>query len=183
MTIYMKGVLTAVFLCLPLASRAEVTEVLAGGFSISHTVNTSASVAESWAVMLNHIDEWWNPEHSWSGSADNLYINAEVGGCFCERLPQEEGGAGSGVEHLRIIYLNPKHEVRFDGALGPLQTMAVDGRMVWKIDATEAGSAITFTYKVHGALQGGFDGLAPAVDGVISQQLDRLAQRLETTDQ
>jgi len=163
----------ALFL-LPLACKAELLEISPGGFSVRHTVNTHASVADSWAVMTNHIDEWWNPEHSWSGSAENLYIEAKVGGCFCEHLQQ-----GGGVEHLRIIYLDPGREIRFDGALGPLQKLAVQGRMVWQIDAGETGSSITFLYRVHGSLEGGFEGLAPAVDGVIGEQLERLGKRLE----
>ncbi len=64
--------------------------------------------------------------------------------------------------------------IRFEGALGPLQGMATRGRMTWKIDATETGSTITFTYHVNGFTEGGFEGLAPAVDGVIGEQLSRL---------
>jgi hypothetical protein len=47
--------------------------------------------------------------------------------------------------------------------------------MIWKIEATETGSTIRFTYHVHGFMDGGFAGLAPAVDGVIAEQLTRLA--------
>jgi len=158
-----------------LIGRAEVLHTGTGGFSVSHTINAQATPADSWGMMTNHINQWWNPEHTWSGSSENLYIKPEMAGCLCERLPQN----GGGVEHLRIIYLNPGHEIRFDGALGPLQNMAVQGRMIWKIEATESGSSITFTYHVHGALEGGFEGLAPAVDGVIGEQLERLGQRLQ----
>jgi len=56
--------------------------------------------------------------------------------------------------------------------------MAVEGRMIWKIEATAEGSRISFTYHVHGFLQDGFAGLAPAVDGVIGEQLARLGERL-----
>jgi len=173
-----KGVVSALLLSLPVLCQAEVLEVLAGGFAVRHAIQTTASPAESWALMTGHIDEWWNPEHTWSGSAGNLYIRAEVGGCFCEHLPQSGADQIGGVEHLRIIYLQPGHEIRFDGTLGPLQTMAVQGRMIWKIDATETGSAITFIYRIHGSLEGGFDGIAPAVDGVIKEQLERLGQRI-----
>jgi hypothetical protein len=44
--------------------------------------------------------------------------------------------------------------------------------------ATAEGSRISFTYHVHGFLQDGFAGLAPAVDGVIGEQLTRLGERL-----
>jgi hypothetical protein len=85
---------------------------------------------------------------------------------------------GGGVEHLRIIYLAPGKQIRFDGALGPLQGMAVNGRMLWQIEEAESGSTITFTYHVTGIMEGGFEGLAPAVDGVIGEQLTRLGEFL-----
>ena len=100
-------------------------------------------------------------------------MEVERGGCFCERLPE-----GGNVEHLRIIYFAPGKEVRFDGALGPLQTMAVQGRMIWKIEALEKGSKVIFTYHVFGHPKGGLTGIAPAVDGVIGEQLTRLGERL-----
>ena len=166
-------------LSLPLACRAEVSNIAANGFTIRHTVATGATGDIAWKTMTRHVDEWWNPEHSWSGSAANMYIEPKVGGCFCERLPGE-GEERGGVEHLRIIYLDPGREIRFDGALGPLQAIAVQGRMIWRIDTdADTGSTIAFTYMVHGFLDGGFAGLAPAVDGVISEQLERLARRLQ----
>ena len=181
---------TLVFVVFPLLCQAEVKEVGDNGFTVSHTISTPASPAQSWQVMTGHIDTWWDPAHSWSGDSKNLYITAEAGGCFCERLPADGEGTAGGVEHLRIIYINPPHELRFDGSLGPLQSMSLHGRMIWTVKAAQAGSAagsapestqgstITFTYMVHGALQGGFAGLAPAVDGVIGLQLNHLAQKL-----
>ena len=157
--------------------QPAVAEVLSsgdGGFSISHTAEIAASPEVVWRTMTSHIDQWWNGAHSWSAYASNLTIEPELGSCFCERLPD-----GGKVEHLRIIYLSPGKEIRFDGALGPLQTMAVNGRMIWKIQPAEAGSKVSFTYHVHGYAEGGFEQLAPAVDGVIGEQLSRLAARHE----
>ena len=161
-----------VFFTIPAPGQAEVLSSSASGFAVSHTVSTAATPEQSWKAMVQGISQWWHPEHSWSGNAANLYIKPEAGGCFCERLPE------GGVEHLRIIYFNPMREIRFDGSLGPLQTMAVQGRMVWRVDAIETGSSITFTYQVHGFADGGLGGIAPAVDGVIKLQLERLAQTL-----
>ena len=92
----------------------------------------------------------------------------------CEKLPN-----GGEVEHLRIIHFNPGVELRFNGALGPLQSMAVNGRMIWSIAAAEGGHRVTFTYHVFGHPEGGLDGIAPAVDRVIGEQLAGLAARLE----
>ncbi|MDX1555778.1 MAG: SRPBCC domain-containing protein [Xanthomonadales bacterium] len=151
----------------PPALAAEVKAVSANGFTVQHSIATPASPDDAFQAMTR-IGQWWNPDHSWSGQAENLYMDARPGGCFCERLPD------GGVEHLRIVYLAPGKEIRFDGALGPLQSMAVNGRMIWTIATGDDSTSITFTYHVMGFMDGGFEGLAPAVDGVIAEQLDRL---------
>lgn len=163
----------ALMAMLTFSVRAEITQSGEYGFTVSHSIESAADPFVVYRTMTSHIDEWWNGDHSWSGDAANLYMKIERGGCFCERLP--ENGR---VEHLRIIYLAPGREIRFDGALGPLQTMAVDGRMIWKIDPMETGSKISFTYMVFGHPEGGLAGIAPAVDGVIGEQLTRLGERL-----
>ena len=153
--------------------RAELIGSGEHGFTTSHSIITKAQPLVVYRAMTNHIDQWWSADHSWSGDAGNLYMEVELGGCFCERLPN-----GGHVEHLRIIYFSPGKGLRFEGALGPLQTMAVQGRMVWKIEALEIGSKVSFTYHVFGHPQGGLAGIAPAVDGVIGEQLSRLGERL-----
>jgi uncharacterized protein YndB with AHSA1/START domain len=152
---------------------AEVAHGGADGFTVRHSVTTEAEPMVVYRTMTAHIDQWWNPEHSWTGKAANLHMEAERGGCFCERLP-----GGGFAEHLRIVYLAPGSEIRFDGALGPLQAMAAQGRMIWNIEDLETGSRVTFTYHVFGHPEGGLAGIAPAVDGVIAEQLQRLAERL-----
>jgi hypothetical protein len=154
-------------------ATAELTASDEDGFTVRHVIETGAEPFNVYRTMTAHVDQWWSGDHTWGGDAAKLYMKVERGGCFCERLP------GSGmVEHLRIIYFAPGSEIRFDGALGPLQTMAVHGRMIWKIEPLEKGSRVSFTYKVFGHPQEGLSGIAPAVDGVIGEQLARLAKRL-----
>ena len=163
-------------------AQAEVVQAGDSGFSVSQAVDTTASVDEAWAAMTQRVAEWWHPDHSWSGDAANFYIRAELGGCFCERLPGVAGKPEGGVEHLRIIYIKPGEIIRFDGTLGPFMDMPAQGRMSWSISqATEGatGSSITFTYRVHGYMEGGFAGLAPVVDGVIGLQIQRLQALLD----
>jgi hypothetical protein len=157
----------SLFLSLPSLCQAEVSGSSDAGFTVTQAVTTKASVKRAWQGMMGHIDQWWHPDHTWSGDAGNLYIKPRIGGCFCERLePRGE------VEHLRIIYINP-------GALGPLQSMAAQGRMIWKVDPAPSGSTITLTYMVSGWVEGGFTPIAPAVDGVLKQQMERLAGYLD----
>jgi len=188
----MSNKVIAGFICVGLlafsgAIRAELTSVGPGGFAVKHVFTSQQQPAAVYQALLN-ISQWWHPDHSWSGDAANLYIREELGGCFCERLPAASGNddapaspAGS-VEHLRIFHLNPNREIRLDGSLGPLSEMPVQGRMIWKIEAGESGSTVTFSYLVHGFLEGGFEGIAGAVDGVIGQQASRLEQLLKNPD-
>ena len=168
---------------LPVA-QAEVTEVSDSSFTVSHSVTTAASMQQAWNAMTQDIAKWWNGDHSWSGDAANFYVRAELGGCFCERLPGTDGQADGGVEHLRIIYIKPGEVIRFDGSLGPFMDMPAQGRMSWVITPAAdgaAGSTISFTYRVHGYIEGGFAGLAPVVDGVVGQQLQGLQALLGQT--
>lgn len=153
--------------------QAELSVVGAGGFTTTHQVETPVTADAAWAVMTDSVSEWWNGDHSWSGEAANLYVDTSPGGCFCERLAD-----GGWVQHLGLVYLAPGKELRFRGALGPLMTLGLTGTMTWAIEPAEAGSRITFTYVVSGFQPNGFDALAPAVDGVIAEQLTRLASRL-----
>lgn len=157
-------------------AQAEITHSSEYAFTVSHTIDVDATPFVVYRTLTSHIDEWWNGDHSWSGDAANFYMKIERGGCFCERLPDN-----GRVEHLRIIFLAPGKEIRFTGALGPLQTMPVDGRMIWKIEAAETGSKVSFIYHVFGHPEGGLTDIAPAVDGVIGEQIRRLDSRLAKT--
>jgi len=156
-------------------AMAEIPSVGQDGFSVSHAQDVTAPPYLAWKTLIGEVGHWWESAHTWSGDAANLYINAQAGGCFCERLP-----SGGWVEHLRIVYLQPGTEIRMRGALGPLMQMGLEGTMIWKVEAIDSGSRITFTYIVHGYSDSGFESLATAVDGVIGSQLAGLVARLES---
>lgn len=163
--------LAAALALLPATAPAEVTRSGPGGFTVRQVLDTAADAGAVYA-LFGHIGEWWNPDHSWSGKAENLHLDVDRR-CFCEKLPN-----GGFVEHLRIVYLAPGETIRFDGALGPLQSMAANGRMEWRVEGAGAGSRVTFAYHVFGDPAAGLEGIAPAVDGVIGEQLARLGERL-----
>lgn len=170
----MKHALIALLILLSTPVSAALSLSGAHGFTVTHSIETTADPFYAYRTMTSHVNQWWSEDHTWSGNAANLYMDIEPGGCFCERLT----GKGE-AEHLRIIYYSAGEEIRFDGALGPLQAMPVSGRMIWKIEPLEGGSRITFTYHVFGHVKGGLQNIAPAVDGVIGEQINRLAQRLD----
>lgn len=156
------------------ACLAEVRNLGPGGFTSHHERQISASPEEVYATMTGRISEWWEGSHSWSADANNLYVEAKPGGCFCERLP-----SGGWVEHLRIVYLDPNTAIRFKGSLGPLLDLGLNGTMIWQLQAGDAGGTrLQWTYIVNGYLADGFDGLAPVVDAVNGAQVDGLVTLL-----
>ena len=96
-------------------------------------------------------------------------------GCFCEAL-----GEKAGVVHLTVTMVNPTHLLRMTGGLGPLGLMGVDGNMTWEFLDAENGTRVRFTYAIGGYAKDGLDQIAPAVDYVIGEALDRLKAYIET---
>lgn len=150
------------------AAQAEVVHSEPSGFRLRATATTAAPPAEVWR-QLGRIERWWKPSHTYSGDADRLRLDLAPGGCFCERWP------GGGVEHARVLALMPDRFVRLDGAFGPLQELGAHG--VWTITLAPdgAGTKLTADYRVSGAPYMKLDALAAVVDGVMTEQIIRLA--------
>ncbi|ODU22473.1 MAG: hypothetical protein ABS87_02030 [Sphingomonas sp. SCN 67-18] len=155
---------------------AEVEAVSEVGFSVVHVVTVPATPEAVYAA-LKMPAKWWGGAHSWSGDAANLWMDAQAGGCFCETLP---GAARGSVEHGRIIHAAPGRLLRLTGALGPLQGEAVTGTLSWELSAVDGGTRISQSYVVGGHARMGMAAIAPAVDGVLGEQLDRLKAFIET---
>lgn len=155
------------------AAQAEVRTIVPNGFAIEQTVALDVSVKQAWDALLQ-VGHWWNPEHTYSGVAANLRIEARAGGCFCERLKK-----GS-VEHMRVAWLQEDRVLRLRGALGPLQADGVDGALTWTLRPHEGGSVLKLEYVVGGYSPTGFDKWAPLVDQVLAEQMARLQKYLQT---
>ncbi len=67
------------------------------------------------------------------------------------------------------------------GALGPLQTLGVEGAMEWSIKPSAGGSDVVLTFTVGGYAPGGLDKLAAPVDAVLGEQLARFKTFVETS--
>ncbi len=174
---YGSGLFFAVLLAVSVvpASRAEVTDAAANGFTVRYTVAIAADRQSVYEATVENIGDWWSSDHTVSGDSGNLYLDATIPGCFCERL-----GNGSGLVHLSVSFVNPGVMLRLTGGLGPLGLMGVAGNMTWEFDDTEAGTRVTLQYAVGGYMPGGLDTVAAAVDGVLVEQMDRLAAYVET---
>lgn len=117
---------------------------------------------------------WWNSEHSWSGDAANLTLDPRAGGCFCEKLP-----SGGSVEHMRVIYADRGKQLRMAGALGPLQGEGLTATLTVKLEPAGTGTRLAWSYKAGGYTDLPLAQIAPAVDGVVSEQFQRLANLVE----
>jgi uncharacterized protein YndB with AHSA1/START domain len=155
-------------------TRAEVVDAQANGFQVKRTAVLNASADKVYAA-LSQPSQWWNKEHTWSGSAANLSLAPMAGGCFCEKLPN-----GGSVMHMTVVYAQPGQGLRLSGALGPLQMSGATGHLGWTLAEKDGKTTLTQTYGVGGYMTGGLDKIAPVVDQVLGEQFDRLKVYVET---
>jgi hypothetical protein len=177
------ALLGAALIALSSPAFAEVKTQSDAGFVIIHSRDVLAKPDEVWKRLLAPKD-WWSPSHSWSGSADGFYIDPQANGCFCE-LFQEKDKDGKAVtkgsvEHMRVIFSQPGKVLRMQGALGPLQSEAVLGTLTVAMEPLKsgAGTKVSFSYVVGGYMRYKTAEIAPNVDSVLGEQMDRMVKTL-----
>lgn len=163
---------------------AEVKATTDSGFNIVHIAEVAAEPDIIWKRLIAPKN-YWSKAHSWSGSSEGFYIDAQAGGCFCE-LFQEKGADGKtkttgSVEHMRVIFAQPGKVLRMQGALGPLQSEAVLGTLTVAIEPLKGGtgSKVSFSYVVGGYMRYKTAEIAPAVDKVLGEQFKSLISPFE----
>lgn len=165
-----------------LPAQADTTAVSSSGFISSFRAEIKAAPAQAWGAVVQ-LPRWWNPSHTYSGNAANLSLDAQAGGCWCERW-RDAAGASHSVQHAQVVLAQEGRVLRLNGAFGPLQDMAVVG-VLTIVTASGTGAEagqhfLRMTYRVAGAAEAGLDKMAPAVDGVIGEQFKRLKSLIET---
>ena len=163
-------------------AAAEVVASSEAGFVVRETAEVPADPAATWAALVAP-QNWWNKAHTFSGDSANLYLDAQGGGCFCEKLPLKDGAPGTrggSVAHMRVVYADPGKALRMVGALGPLQSEALTGTLTITLKPGGAGTRIVMEYVVGGYMRYKTDEIAPAVDKVLAEQLAGLAASLGT---
>lgn len=174
----MRRVLLILLPVLAAESGAEVLDSAPGGFTVQHERVVDAPVESVYAAAVDRVGDWWSSDHTISGDASRLRIDARPQGCFCEDLED-----GDGVVHLTVTFVNRNVLVRLTGGLGPLGLMGVDGNMTWEFFPTTDGKTrLKWTYAVGGYRPGGLDAVAIPVDYVIGEALARLGAWVETGD-
>ncbi len=163
------------------SARADVVTSTETGFVVRIAREVTAPPAEAWKTILTPA-QWWQSQHTFSGDAANLTLDSQVGGCFCEVLPRPDGAPATqkpgGVQHMRVVYIEPPRAMRLVGSLGPLQSEALAATMTITVKPTEKGSRILFEYVVGGFMRYKVDEIAPAVDRMLTAQLGSLAGKL-----
>jgi hypothetical protein len=154
-------------------ARGDVLEAAPGGFTVRTTLTMAAVPSRVYDALLR-VGSWWDPQHTYSGDAANLSLDARPGGCFCERLVPE-----GGVQHATVVLLIPNKTLRLVGGLGPLQEAGVSGSLTFQLAERVGGTDATLNYSVGGSRPGGLETLAPIVDSVLAAQLKRLKSFVE----
>lgn len=160
---------------------AEVAETSANGFVTRDMADVAATPLETWLALIKPGD-WWNDSHTWSADASNMVLTPQAGGCFCERVPGEDGDDGfsldGSVQHMEVIQAYPLRNLRMRGGLGPLQSEPATGVLTITLEEIDGGTRVRWEYVVGGFMRYETDIIAKAVDGVMSQQLAGLRAHL-----
>lgn len=158
----------------PAWTRAAVTDSSPGGFTSKLTLPIQAAPDQVYRALVRNVGDWWDSAHTFSGDAHNLSIEEKPMGCFCEKFP----GAG-GARHMQVVNFSPGKKLVMLGGLGPLQSLAATGSLTILLAPDENGTKIDVTYAVGGYFAGGLNTLAAPVDGVLTQQFNRLKNYVE----
>jgi uncharacterized protein YndB with AHSA1/START domain len=150
-------------------AAAEVVKSGEHGLELHYSHIVPGPPNEAMEAFAN-VDQWWDPDHSYSGNSENLSLKLEAGGCFCERLPN-----GGGVEHLRVVHVDPGKRIILTGSLGPLLYEATTGVMDVQFKPAGNGTRVLVDYRVAGFANGGAAKMAPLVDQVLDTIVTRFA--------
>lgn len=162
--------------CVSGAAHAEIRSAAADGFFLVYSAPIEATTTKAWGDLVQ-VGKWWNGEHTWSGKAASLKLEAQAGGCFCETWP------GGSAEQGRVLMALPGKLLRIDTALGPLQEHALHGVLnLWLREDDYGKARIDLEYRVNGSSASALDQLAPQVDDMLGAQFARLVRYIATGD-
>lgn len=111
---------------------------------------------------------WWHPDHTYSGDARNLSLDATAGGLWLETW---DGGS---VAHGEVLLVQKGEMLRMNAPFGPLQ--GIGAYTIWTvtITATDDGSLVTFDEVASAPPGNDMEQLAGAVDYVKTEAIGRL---------
>jgi hypothetical protein len=157
----------------PSFATAEIADSSPTGFTYRTALTIKAPPDAVYRRVLE-VGNWWDSAHTFSGDAHNLSMDARPMGCWCEKLPD------GGVRHMEFVLVRPGKALILSGGLGPLQAIAATGTMKITLAAASGDTKLELTYSLSGYLPAGMNTLAAPVDDVLTQQLTRLKNYVET---
>lgn len=166
----MRSFLFAGLLFLSAPAAGEVVSADAHGFEVVNSVSLVIPVDQAYAAF-GQVGAWWSDGHTYSGKAANMTLSLQAGGCFCEIIPKN----GGGVEHMRVVLVQPGERIVMTGSLGPVLFEAASGVMDVRFESIPGGSKVTMNYRAAGFAKGTADKLSAPVDAVLAEQLQHFA--------
>lgn len=147
--------------------HAELVAASDTHYRQSHSATTTLSPDALWDRLI-HPEQWWNPDHSYSGKAQNLSLDPQAGGLW------REDWDGGSVTHGTVVQVIEGKLLRLEAPFGPLQ--GVGAYVIWtiQIEAADSGSLVTFTEVAIAPPGSALQKLAPAVDQVKAEAMERL---------
>lgn len=157
-------------LALPVPAWCTVLDSTPQGFTAENSAVVKADPLTAWQALVGAVDAWWPKDHSWWGKAGTFTIDAQAGGCFCEKSGDRQ------AQHLQVVFVDPGKLLRLTGGLGPLQGLGLYGVLDWRLTPVDGGTKITYWYRAGGYTTEDLKSLAVIVDQVQAQQLASLAR-------
>ncbi len=153
-------------------ATAEITEASATHFVLRHEAHSALAADVLWRRLLKPAD-WWHPDHTYSGNAANLTLEARAGGLWREDW---EGGS---VEHGRVVFIKPGEQLRLNAPFGPL--LEIGAYTIWTISIRPDGdgSKVVFDEVANAPPSANMEEMAKAVDFVKGEAIRRLVLREE----
>ncbi len=160
-------------LVIPFSVQADVSASASDGFQIKIVKSIQTDATKVFDSLVNDVSKWWNADHTYSGKSENLSMDLGKG-CMYEQLP-----SGGFVRHMEIVFFQPGKTLRLTGGLGPLQEMGVAGAMTFSLTPNGKTTDLELTYNVSGSSTQQLDKIAPAVEKVLSEQLESLKRHCD----
>jgi len=166
---YLIAAATMIICLSPNVANAEIVSSSDSHFVLRHEALSALSAETLWQ-RLTQPATWWHPDHTYSGRAENLSLNAEVGGVW-----REDWDEGS-VIHGTIIFLRRGQVLRMNAPFGPLQELGA--YTIWTITISQDGdgSRVVFDEVSNGPPSANMAETATAVDFVKGEAIIRLTR-------
>lgn len=150
-------------------AAAEVIARTADSFTLRYAAGAEIA-PEDIPGALKDLPKWWDPAHTYSGSAANLSLDLTPGGCWCEKLAD-----GTDFDHGRTVAAEADRFV-FNAPFGPLRGKTTRAELTVTWPGADRGWTPTWTMVVEGP---GIGAMADGVDAVMGAGYQRWLHYLE----